>query len=446
MEDFNEHHARLFYRLLGHKNETEIRGLLPGYPPIIRVVRNEDEFIDISKKLNRNRNVYSVIRERKSGIKHATRSDDIVALNNVVIDIDPLRGKNMTSTDIELVRAIEVSQLIGQWFREHGFQKPITAVSGNGVHLYFSLPYYEIDDSNRNIVQEAIEFFESELRRMFKHDLEKYNCRIDRMYDLPRIAKIIGSKALKVEETKDRPFRTSYFIDEDVSRREDSLLLKAILEKNIVGTHLHSVRKKLLSPVFLMQPIPYFGEELLGSWIVEPKIDGWRLEVVKNESEILFYGRRLEKNPNWTEPLSKFMLGDALSKVPSGTILDCELYSNFGRRLIPSLFSKNPKAKPIILIFDVIYYNGKFIGHMPLEERKMILERMPVKEPFKILEYKVLDDIEGNLREAISAGYEGIVIKELHSPYVVGRDSPFATLHWRKIKPGRFLWQSEDFK
>ncbi len=38
----------------------------------------------------------------------------------------------------------------------------------------------------------------------------------------------------------------------------------------------------LKGPVWLMQPIPYFGEEFKGDWIVEPKIDGWRLQVIKS--------------------------------------------------------------------------------------------------------------------------------------------------------------------
>ncbi len=38
----------------------------------------------------------------------------------------------------------------------------------------------------------------------------------------------------------------------------------------------------LEGPVWLMQPIPYFGEEFKGDWIVERKIDGWRLQVIKS--------------------------------------------------------------------------------------------------------------------------------------------------------------------
>lgn len=53
---------------------------------------------------------------------------------------------------------------------------------------------------------------------------------------------------------------------------------------------------KLKGPIFLMQPIPYFGENLKGNWIVEPKIDGWRLQIIKySNGKIEYWGRRLEK-------------------------------------------------------------------------------------------------------------------------------------------------------
>jgi len=46
-----------------------------------------------------------------------------------------------------------------------------------------------------------------------------------------------------------------------------------------------------------MQPIPYFGEKLGSGWVYEPKIDGWRLQIIKfPNSEVELWGRRLEKN------------------------------------------------------------------------------------------------------------------------------------------------------
>jgi len=53
-----------------------------------------------------------------------------------------------------------------------------------------------------------------------------------------------------------------------------------------------------------MQPIPYFGEKFEGKWIVEPKIDGWRLQIIRYpDGKLELWGRRLEKNPNWTDKL-----------------------------------------------------------------------------------------------------------------------------------------------
>lgn len=96
--------------------------------------------------------------------------------------------------------------------------------------------------------------------------------------------------------------------------------------------------------------------------------------------------------------------------VPDGTILDGELYSDKGRRFIPSLFSETYKAKPIIYIFDIIYYKGEFIGDLPLFRRKEILTSLKFGEVFQILKFKELKDLEKDLRESISLGNEDIVV------------------------------------
>lgn len=88
---------------------------------------------------------------------------------------------------------------------------------------------------------------------------------------------------------------------------------------------------ELKGPVWLMQPIPYFGESLKGTWIGEPKIDGWRLQIIRySNGKVELWGRRLEKNPNWTEKL-KSLVEKAEKILPPGTLLDTELYSTGGR-------------------------------------------------------------------------------------------------------------------
>jgi len=183
-----------------------------------------------------------------------------------------------------------------------------------------------------------------------------------------------------------------------------------------------------------MQPIPYFGEKIEGNWIVEPKIDGWRMQIIRYENgETECWGRRLEQKPNWSEKLHP-IIKKATKIIPAGNILDTELYSSGGRRFIPSIFAKNLKVKPIIYVFDIIYHKGEFIGEMPLNERKELLRSIKFSEPFRLLEYKKLIDIKSDFEKAIENDCEGIVIKKSNSLYLVGKEVPIATHYWRKVK------------
>lgn len=187
-------------------------------------------------------------------------------------------------------------------------------------------------------------------------------------------------------------------------------------------------------PVWLMQPIPYFGEELEGEWIVEPKIDGWRLQIIRySNGDVELWGRRLEKKPNWTEKL-KYLTEPVVKFLPKGSLIDCELYSTGGRRWIPSLFARRPLVEPVVYIFDVIYLEGEFVGEKPLKERKKIIENFKLPSPFLLLKYEPLKDLKEQFKKIVSEGHEGLVLKEMNSPYLIGKEAPMATIYWRKVK------------
>ena len=189
-------------------------------------------------------------------------------------------------------------------------------------------------------------------------------------------------------------------------------------------------------PVWLMQPIPYFGEELKGDWIVEPKIDGWRMQIISYLSgKIEFWGRRLEKKPNWTEKLL-YLINPLKNLLPQGTLLDCELYSEGGRRFIPSLFARHPKVKPLVYVFDVIFWEGEFVGRRPLNERKRILSSLKFNPPFYQMEFHFWEkgDIKEEVKNALQKGWEGIVLKKWDSLYKLIEEGPVATIDWRKVK------------
>jgi tRNA(Ser,Leu) C12 N-acetylase TAN1 len=230
--NFNEKNVRAFYRLLNHRFLTELRFLKRGHFPAFSIVKSEDEFVKKCKTWNGKRNVYAGLRERRKDLKRCANFGDIVGLQIVTLDIDPIREAETPSTDQELKNALEVAEFIRHWFSRKGYVPPIRAMTGNGVCLYFCTPYYEITDENRDEVTRALEKFEQNCRKKFKEILKEKNCQIDRMFDLPRIGKVIGTMSVKGENTKERPWRLSYFIDEP-KRIEDKKFLQNLLKGKI---------------------------------------------------------------------------------------------------------------------------------------------------------------------------------------------------------------------
>jgi hypothetical protein len=427
----SETDVKEFYRLLHHRYLTEIRALRRGHFPVLKIVRDESAFITFCRLWNGRRNLYAGLRDRRQGLRSYGRAEDIVGVQIVTLDVDPVRETETPATDIEVRRAVDVSRAIADAFEAEGYLRPWRAMTGNGVSLYFCLPWLEVDDSNREKTTRLIELFESRMRDKFRTRLDAAGCRIDSMFDLPRIAKIIGTLSLKGDETPGRPWRLSAWIERPAERRVDHKL-----QQTIFGAETEASSPGL-RPVWLMQPIPYFGENLRGAWIVEPKIDGWRMQVIKTERDrVEFWGRRLERKPDWTDKL-KAVEAKLLSSLPPGTLLDTELYSSGGRRFIPSLFASSSSVRPVVFVFDIIFWKGKFVGEKPLSERKALLRQLKLPPPFYSTEYAFLRDLNKQLQALIDGGHEGAILKRWNSPYVLGEDAPLATADWRKVKPGR---------
>jgi hypothetical protein len=234
-ELINEEHVRLFYRLLNHKYLTELRFLKRGYFPTYRIVRNKDDFVVQCKKWNGKRNIYAGIRDRKKDLRTCANMFDIIGMQTIALDIDPVRVAEIPSTDEELKNSRTMARIIVDWFKSQSYQKPYLAMTGNGFCIYFSVPFYEITKDNRQEIADKLDSFEKGMRKFFKEDLKKYNCSIDSMYDLPRIGKAIGTLSIKGEHIKERPWRMSKWIEEPLQIREDKKLLHDILNDNFTS-------------------------------------------------------------------------------------------------------------------------------------------------------------------------------------------------------------------
>jgi ATP-dependent DNA ligase len=172
----------------------------------------------------------------------------------------------------------------------------------------------------------------------------------------------------------------------------------------------------------LAQPCKSFHCIDFKKMCVELKYDGERLQIHKFADTITCYKRNLNLN-NKCESLAP-VINRVLSDVDD-VVLDCEL------------IGKCPKTQQIV-VFDVIYLNGKCMVNKRLEERKKLLaevmqrseERMFLIECV-VSESKedVVDWVKTCLKED---SIEGVVIKDWDGLYEPKRKK------WLKIKKSYF--------
>ena len=61
------------------------------------------------------------------------------------MDLDYVRPDNkQPANQPELDATIQASQVIMDWFADHGFCSPVRAISGNGCHLWAKIPRLEL--------------------------------------------------------------------------------------------------------------------------------------------------------------------------------------------------------------------------------------------------------------------------------------------------------------
>jgi len=84
-----------------------------------------------------------------------------------------------------------------------------------------------------------------------------------------------------------------------------------------------------------------------------------------------------------------------------------------------------------IYLFDILYLNGESLIHKQYLERRQLLAQTAGEIPLtKQLVTDTQEDAEAFLEKAIAAGHEGLMAKQLDSPYTPGRRGK----KWLKIK------------
>ncbi|HYE59866.1 MAG TPA: DNA ligase D [Candidatus Kapabacteria bacterium] len=164
-------------------------------------------------------------------------------------------------------------------------------------------------------------------------------------------------------------------------------------------------------------------------WIFEIKWDGYRAIAEKDGKQISLYSRKL------TSLTKQFPhIVQELSSIPHDIVMDGELVAiNADGKPDFSLFHhvpEHPGARMLYYVFDILYLDGHRLESLPLRRRKDILRTVLPTLP----SVRYTDHIDSRgidfFHAAKEAGLEGIIGKDLRSPYRAGNRGN----EWVKIK------------
>ena len=188
-----------------------------------------------------------------------------------------------------------------------------------------------------------------------------------------------------------------------------------------------------VSPMLLHKVEEPFDSD---DWVSELKLDGIRF-LYSTLNGVSFYTRHENEV---TERFPELIT----NQIPKGTILDGELIITdengkpdfealMGRfqvsklRRIPIMSKSNPVT---FCAFDVVYFKGKKVSHLPLMERKALLAEILPEDLARITKTLSIDSSGRALFDLVKQqDLEGIVLKKKDSRYEVGKRSK----NWLKV-------------
>jgi DNA ligase D-like protein (predicted ligase) len=172
-------------------------------------------------------------------------------------------------------------------------------------------------------------------------------------------------------------------------------------------------------------------------WEYELKLDGYRLEAVKDGDKVRLYSRR---GNDFTKKFAR--IATSVSKIDeSSFVLDGEAVAVDAQgkpsfQMLQNRSSFPPGWSLVYYAFDLLHLNGKDLKARPLSERRALLEKLLGNSGVLLSQ-----SLPGTLSQIMQAvkehGLEGVIAKRLDSPYQADRRSDF----WLKLplKPNQDL-------
>lgn len=201
---------------------------------------------------------------------------------------------------------------------------------------------------------------------------------------------------------------------------------------------LDAVGLQVLQPVqpMLASPGGTVAEAVAGPTpvSVEWKLDGARIQAHRRGDDVRLFTRNLND--------VTARLGDVVAVVrgfaATSFVLDGEVLGvdDQGRPeafqdTMSSFTTDAPRPGLRVWFFDLLHLDGRSLVDEPLAERRHLLDALAGPHVVPSVRTDVVEVAEAFARDALAAGHEGVVVKDLASRYEAGRRGAA----WRKVKP-----------
>jgi bifunctional non-homologous end joining protein LigD len=160
-------------------------------------------------------------------------------------------------------------------------------------------------------------------------------------------------------------------------------------------------------------------------WIYEEKYDGYRILAYKEGDHVTL----LSRNGN-DRTAAYASVAHAVQQLRSRTLLlDGEVVAFDKQHVSRFQLLQEGGAPTAYAVFDCLYRDGHDLRREPLETRRPAAESAIGKADGLMISHRLAENGLEAFRFAKKKGYEGLVAKDLSSPYIEGRSSK-----WLKVK------------
>jgi bifunctional non-homologous end joining protein LigD len=164
-------------------------------------------------------------------------------------------------------------------------------------------------------------------------------------------------------------------------------------------------------------------------WIFEIKWDGYRIIAHVQDKNVTLYSRSHQDYTQIFSPVSRALAKQNINAILDGemVVLDEKGQAHF--QLLQQ-FQKTQQGDLVYYVFDLLWLNGDDLRELPLAERKKkLIKLLHPNAKIRISEH-VATDGEAFFKVAAQQGLEGIMAKDIDSPYFSGKRSQ----SWLKMK------------